>query len=144
MLPGEPHWLLLPALRLGATKMPLKTQNGTPRTMKTTAHHRTPLEALTQIAEREPYRFFNQTELAQILHLDRAVIREVQHGGAPFFKGKSRPEWILEWIRDQWLSPAFQAGKKSGASRTKEILSRHATVSPAIPTVREKTGSGGF
>lgn len=48
----------------------------------------------------DPLRLFNQSELAQILHVTRALVRAAQKGGAPFFGGYSRPEWISDWMKE--------------------------------------------
>jgi hypothetical protein len=60
-------------------------------------------DSLREIAEREPYRLFNQTECAQLMHISRENVRELRRMGAPFFHGYSRPELILEWLH-KWLT----------------------------------------
>jgi hypothetical protein len=55
---------------------------------------------LTEIAKPEPSRLFNQIELARLLHVSRDSIREIARAGAPFYHGRSRPEWLLDWIKE--------------------------------------------
>ena len=57
-------------------------------------------ESLSALALSDPHRLFNQAELAVILHLSPKQITEIKKAGAPFFGSHSRPEWVLDWLKE--------------------------------------------
>jgi len=65
--------------------------------MKTTANARQDL-SLSEITSSVPFHLFNQSELAKLMHISRDSVREIARAGAPFYHGRSRPEWLLDWL----------------------------------------------
>jgi len=50
-------------------------------------------------AESNKFYLFTCDELARALHLSIDAIYAVKRAGAPFPFGKSRPEWVLEFLK---------------------------------------------
>ena len=49
----------------------------------------------------EAFRLYDMGDLAKILGVSDRYIQKLKEHGAPFAYGKSRPEWILDWLRQQ-------------------------------------------
>jgi len=50
--------------------------------------------------EEPNHEMYNMREIAAELAVSRDTIRAAKRAGAPFHKGKTRPTWMLEWMRD--------------------------------------------
>jgi len=61
------------------------------------------IDPLTEIALSQPYRLFNQGELARLLRVSDKEIAKMKTAGGPFSGRYSRPEVILEWLH-KWLT----------------------------------------
>lgn len=46
-----------------------------------------------------PYQLFDAKELAELLCVTPNWLTAARKAGAPFPLGRSRPEWIHEWLR---------------------------------------------
>jgi len=55
---------------------------------------------LSRVAVEEPFRLFNLNELAQVLGVSGRFVTDLRDAGAPFPGNMSRPEWVLEWLRN--------------------------------------------
>lgn len=64
---------------------------------------------LSRVAVEEPFRLFNSGELSEILGVSREFVTDLRDAGAPFPGNMSRPEWVLEWLRDH---PTFTRKNK--------------------------------
>jgi len=62
-----------------------------------------------RVAVEEPFRLFNLSELSEILGISSEFITDLHDAGAPFPGNVSRPEWVLEWLRD---NPKFTRKNK--------------------------------
>jgi len=40
------------------------------------------------------------TEIAAILHVSHRFVKAIKDEGAPFVFNHTRPDWILEWLRE--------------------------------------------
>ena len=45
------------------------------------------------------HEMYNMGEIAAALAVSRDTIRAAKRAGAPFHKGKTRPTWMLKWMR---------------------------------------------
>jgi len=54
----------------------------------------------TASEDSDEFRLYNMTEIAKKLRVSKHFIRIVRKAGAPFPLGKSRPEWVLEWLKE--------------------------------------------
>jgi hypothetical protein len=64
---------------------------------------------LHEIARDNLCYMFTVEEIAELCNLSRDVISKVRAAAdGPFFLNKSRPEWVLEWMREH---PNFQLTK---------------------------------
>ena len=48
--------------------------------------------------EEPPEGFLNMRETAASLKVPAHFMTRVKKSGAPFYDGKTRPEWIMEWV----------------------------------------------
>lgn len=40
------------------------------------------------------------TEIASMMHVSHRFIKGIRDKGAPFVYGRTRPEWLHEWMRE--------------------------------------------
>lgn len=57
------------------------------------------------------FRLYDMTELASILGVSHRYVKTIKDAGAPFAFGRTRPEWVLEWLREHAHDKAFRDGK---------------------------------
>ena len=56
---------------------------------------------VSAIRSSNAFRLYKITELAKILGVDLRYLYAIRDAGAPFAFGRARPEWILEWLKQQ-------------------------------------------
>jgi hypothetical protein len=47
---------------------------------------------------RNPVKLFTGEEIAQVMEVSNSWVVAARKAGAPFPGGRSRPEWILDWL----------------------------------------------
>jgi hypothetical protein len=74
-------------------RRPSKTKNGK-------APAKSQKSTIIDFPHHERYRLYDMTEIAAILHVSHRFVKGLRDKGAPFVYGRTRPEWIHEWMRE--------------------------------------------
>jgi hypothetical protein len=48
----------------------------------------------------EQFRLYDMTEIASMMHVSHRFVKGIRDKGAPFIYGRTRPEWLHEWMRE--------------------------------------------
>jgi|688.fasta_scaffold343696_2 hypothetical protein len=70
------------------------------KTKQEKAPARSQKSTIIDFPQHEQYRLYDMTEIAAILHVSHRFVKAIKDEGAPFVFNHTRPDWILEWLRE--------------------------------------------
>ena len=70
-----------------------------------------PEHSIIQFPLQNPFQLYDMTQLAAVMGVSHRYVKTIKEAGAPFAYGRTRPEWVLEWLRERAHDKAFQDGK---------------------------------